>query len=297
MSWIESHDELPTHPKTRKAARKLGVNVPTTIGHLHVLWYWCLSHRPDGRLEGMDSEDIADAAEWDGDPDVFTDALTSAGWLDDDAGTLVVHDWWDGAGKTIKRRKYATERQRRARESQPDDGQVTDDEPDGNGDDASDSRDSHGDVTRDTHDGHVADRDRDSDKDQDPPPGRNGKPFVSKLADELREEHGFDPEERQTWSKAFHDLLAYALEHLPEERHHSTAMGVIFGYAEKSKVQVTREARNHTARLVATHPPLKVLNAWDQAIQWGAGIDGEHGKDALALSKYAAAVLAGKGDR
>ena len=152
MAWIESHDELPTHPKTRKAARKLGVSVPTVIGHLHVLWYWCLTHRPNGVLDGMDADDVADAAGWDDDGEPFVKALLAAGWLDDDAGTMVVHDWWDGAGKTIKRRKFATERQRRARDTDATDDTITDE-----------SHDSHTDVTRDTQTGHGADSDRDSD--------------------------------------------------------------------------------------------------------------------------------------
>jgi hypothetical protein len=158
MAWIESHEELPTHPKTRKAARRLGVSVPTVIGHLHVLWYWCLTHAPDGRLEGMDADDVADAAGWDGqDVDLFAKTMESVGFLDDEGGTLVVHDWWEGAGKTILRRKNATTRQRRARESRQS-------EPE--------SRDSHAAVTRDTQASHGADSDIDSDRDKDLTPLR-----------------------------------------------------------------------------------------------------------------------------
>ena len=153
MAWIESHDELPTHPKTRKAARKLGVGAPQVIGHLHVLWYWCLTHRPDGRLDGMDSDDVADAAGWPDEGEAFVKAMVTSGWLDDDNGTLAVHDWWDGAGKTIRRRKFATERQRRARDTSDSDEQVTEE-----------SHGSHADVTRDTQTSHGADSDSDSDK-------------------------------------------------------------------------------------------------------------------------------------
>jgi len=153
MAWIESHEELPTHPKTRKAARKLGVGAPQVIGHLHVLWYWCLTHRPDGRLDGMDSDDVADAAGWPDEGETFVKAMVMSGWLDDDNGTLAVHDWWDGAGKTIRRRKFATERQRRARDTSDSDEQVT-----------GESHDSHADVTRDTQASHGADSDSDSDK-------------------------------------------------------------------------------------------------------------------------------------
>jgi len=151
MAWIESHDELPTHPKTAKLSRRLGVSKPTAVGHLHFLWWWCLTHRPDGVLYGMDADEIADAAGWDDDPVAFVDALFAAGWLDDDGEHLSVHDWWDGAGKTIKRRKFATERQRKARDTHPKQDV---------------SHDSHADVTRDTHASHGADSDSDSDRDK-----------------------------------------------------------------------------------------------------------------------------------
>ena len=157
MAWIESHDELPTHPKVRSLSRKLGVSVPTVIGHLHVLWYWCLTHRPDGELSDMDADGVADAAGWEGEGETFVKAMLLAGWLDDNGGILVVHDWWDGAGKTIKRRTFATERQRNARDKQKDNDGVTDE-----------SHDSHADVTRDTSVSHGADSDSDSDKNLNP---------------------------------------------------------------------------------------------------------------------------------
>jgi len=162
MAWIESHDELPTHPKTAKLARRIGTSKPAAVGHLHFLWWWCLTHRPDGWLRNMDADDIADAAGWEGDADAFVAALADSGWLDydQDVGDYFVHDWWDGAGKTIKRRKFATERQRKARDA------------DGF---ASDSRDSHGDVTRDTHASHGADSDSDSDRDKKPKSGTSSR--------------------------------------------------------------------------------------------------------------------------
>ena len=95
MAWIESHDELPTHPKTAKLARRIGTSKPAAVGHLHFLWWWCITHRPDGWLRDMDGDDIADAAGWEGDADVFVEGLSAAGWLDFDAevGDYFVHDW------------------------------------------------------------------------------------------------------------------------------------------------------------------------------------------------------------
>ena len=155
MAWIESHDELPTHPKTAKLARRIGTSKPAAVGHLHFLWWWCITHRPDGWLRDMDGDDIADAAGWEGDADVFVEGLSAAGWLDFDAevGDYFVHDWWDGAGKTIKRRKFATTRQRKARDTGTQDVE---------------SQDGHADVTRDTQASHGADSDRDRDRDKEP---------------------------------------------------------------------------------------------------------------------------------
>lgn len=112
MPWIESHDVLPTHPKTAKLARRLGVSKPAAVGHLHFLWWWCITHRPEGVLHGLDADDIAEACGWDGDSADLIDALFTSGWLDDDGEALVVHDWWEHAGQTIARRDKATQEQR-----------------------------------------------------------------------------------------------------------------------------------------------------------------------------------------
>jgi hypothetical protein len=106
MAYLQSHQELATHPKTRKASRRLGVSIPTMIGHLHLLWYWALDHAPEGDLSRFDPDDLADAAEWEGDPDEFVKTLMgcgpgdSSGFLDPD-GKL--HDWDEYGGKYGKR--------------------------------------------------------------------------------------------------------------------------------------------------------------------------------------------------
>jgi hypothetical protein len=99
MAWIESHQELARHPKTRKLARKLDVSLPAAIGHLHILWWWALDHAFDGDLTGWDSEDVALGAMWEGDPEVFIKALIESrgasghGFLEQDGERLFLHDW------------------------------------------------------------------------------------------------------------------------------------------------------------------------------------------------------------
>ena len=106
MAWIPSHQELRSHPKTRKAARRAGVSLPTMIGHLHLLWYWALDLAEDGDLAKFDDEDIADGAGWEDDPEVFVQALVQCG-SGGGQGFLTadrrLHDWDEYGGKYAKR--------------------------------------------------------------------------------------------------------------------------------------------------------------------------------------------------
>lgn len=102
MAWIPSHQSLRDHPKTRKAARRLGVTLPTMIGHLHLLWYWALDLAPDGDVSKFDDDDLSDAADWTGDPATFVAALVecgpggTVGFIDSDRR---LHDWDEYGGK------------------------------------------------------------------------------------------------------------------------------------------------------------------------------------------------------
>lgn len=117
MAWIESHQTLRQHPKTKKLSRKLGVSIPAAIGHLHCLWWWALDYADDGDLSRYDKEDIADAAMWEVEhADIFVSAMISAGLIDETDTGYVLHDWSDYAGKLIERREANRERTRKWRE-------------------------------------------------------------------------------------------------------------------------------------------------------------------------------------
>ena len=75
MAWIESHQDLDDHPKTRKAAQLLGLSIPAMVGHLHILWHWALKYAQDGDLTDYSESDIALGARWDGDGGRFVRAL------------------------------------------------------------------------------------------------------------------------------------------------------------------------------------------------------------------------------
>ncbi len=125
MAWIESHQELDDHPKTRKAALMLGVSVPAIIGHLHILWHWALSYASNGDLTDFSAEDIALAARWEDDPEAFINAMVNcrlgnkrAGFLErTEDGRLLIHDWWEYAGKLVAKRQADAERKRNERAS------------------------------------------------------------------------------------------------------------------------------------------------------------------------------------
>lgn len=122
MAWIEFHQSLVNHPKTKRAARLLGIPQPHMIGLLGCLWLWALEYAQDGDLTGFTPAEIAEEAKWSGNPDEFLQALLLCGTEggpgfceQTNGGRLVIHDWYEYAGKLIERRAQDAERKRRGR--------------------------------------------------------------------------------------------------------------------------------------------------------------------------------------
>lgn len=107
MAWIESHQSLAKHRKLLRLSGILRVDRVTMIGHLHLLWWWGMDNADiDGSLGDVTPYELAEAAEWRGDPQEFASALVEAGFVDlDDDGGYVLHDWYDYAGKLNERRE------------------------------------------------------------------------------------------------------------------------------------------------------------------------------------------------
>nr|DAI56782.1 MAG TPA: Primosomal protein 1 [Caudoviricetes sp.] len=112
MAWIESHQELWRHPKTKKLARLLHISIPTAVGHLHGLWYWAMDFAQDGDLSTYDAEDIADAVMWEGDAQEFLDALVESKYADQTEHGVVIHDWFDYAGGLLESKARKREQSR-----------------------------------------------------------------------------------------------------------------------------------------------------------------------------------------
>lgn len=123
MAYVEAHAGLRDHLKTKKVARLLGVPKVQVIGHMLCLWWWCQEYAQDGDLSSFDVADIAEAAEYEGDPQTFVDALLDcgvkggAGFLhhDQDTGALLINDWYQYGGKLFVQRAQSAERMRNYR--------------------------------------------------------------------------------------------------------------------------------------------------------------------------------------
>lgn len=132
MAWIESHQELARHPKTKKFARLLGVSLPAALGHLHLFWWWAMDYAQDGDISRYDMEELADACGWEGEPKKMFHALLDAGFTEGDNGDYHIHDWFDYAGRLIEQREKNKERKRMSRAkkgdvTRPSRGQASDD--------------------------------------------------------------------------------------------------------------------------------------------------------------------------
>jgi len=86
---------LPGHHKTAKLIRRIGKD---GVCSLVFLWAYVAQHRPDGRLTGIDAEDIAIIAKWDGDPEEFVNVLVDVGFIDRGPDCLIIHDWTNHNG-------------------------------------------------------------------------------------------------------------------------------------------------------------------------------------------------------
>lgn len=81
---------LPTHPKTKKLIRRLGVGA---AWHLVRLFLWVAENRSDGDLSGLSDEDLELAVDFDGEEGAFVHALRDVGFIDGEQGAGRIHDW------------------------------------------------------------------------------------------------------------------------------------------------------------------------------------------------------------
>lgn len=158
MAWIEAHQGLAQHPKTKRLARMLNISTAEAIGHLFLFWWWAMDYADDGDLSKYDAFDIADAAQWGGDPEAFLKAMIecgpggSAGFIEERDGGLFVHDWETYMGRLLEKREQNRQRQAKFRGKNAD---VTRDTSQAGADTVSTSRGSNALFTRDKDVSHA----------------------------------------------------------------------------------------------------------------------------------------------
>lgn len=133
MAWIEAHQGLPQHPKTKRFARMLNISTREAVGSLFMFWWWALEYASDGDISKYDATDIADALQWDRDPEELVNALIncgpsgSKGFIEKTDSGMFIHDWNKFGGRLFERREKNRIRQARLREKNVSDESVTHD--------------------------------------------------------------------------------------------------------------------------------------------------------------------------
>jgi hypothetical protein len=95
--------EALDHPKTLDLAARLGIELPTAIGHLELLWAFTGKKAPQGNIGKWPDGAIARACYWMGRPEVFLLALQESGFIDPDSlHRFTIHDWPEHAPRWVK---------------------------------------------------------------------------------------------------------------------------------------------------------------------------------------------------
>jgi hypothetical protein len=122
--YVPTYQSLGSNLKTIRAARMLGIDKPTMVGHLLFLWWWAMDHAVSGDLSNLRDEEIEEIALWTREPGRFVHALIEArgpsghGFLERADGVTRIHDWDDFAGAYVlaKDRHAAKMRSLRAKQ-------------------------------------------------------------------------------------------------------------------------------------------------------------------------------------
>lgn len=82
MAYCKLEDTFRDNRKPKRLARALGIPPAHARGLLAGLWSWAVTNEPDGNLEKLDNDEIAEAADWADDADSFVEAMAEVGLLD-----------------------------------------------------------------------------------------------------------------------------------------------------------------------------------------------------------------------
>jgi hypothetical protein len=110
MNFIPVYDTLPRHRKTKKLMRLLDISLFDAMGYLTTFWFWAMDFASNGELDKYDPCDIADAATWSDDPNLFLNAMIEAGFVDKIGDALSIHDWMEYGGKLLTSKQQHAKR-------------------------------------------------------------------------------------------------------------------------------------------------------------------------------------------
>lgn len=97
MAYCRLEDTFRTDAKFTKLARTLEIERAHARGLAAGLWSWAVTNAPDGFLGRIDAEDLAEAAEWSGDPDALMESMVSIGLIDRVEGGFEIHAYYKRA--------------------------------------------------------------------------------------------------------------------------------------------------------------------------------------------------------
>lgn len=110
--YIPLHLDLTDDPKFLRLARRLGVGKRDLYWSLTSLWKWAMRFAQDGDISSYDTEEIAIAADWEGDAGEWLTGLIAVGFIDRTAdGGLALHNWMAYGGKLIVNKRSNADRQ------------------------------------------------------------------------------------------------------------------------------------------------------------------------------------------
>lgn len=123
LAWISVHDHVEGG-KLRELAKEIGCSQKEALGILVSLWLWGLNNADrTGKLRSCDKGDIAEEVLASGiseglEPEKIVDSLIEKNWIDEEDGSLYLHDWdtWQEQWyKFLRMKEYDAERKRRDR--------------------------------------------------------------------------------------------------------------------------------------------------------------------------------------
>ena len=114
MGWSKLEGSFRNHPKLKRLARGLDVRPAEGRGLMAGLWAWCDQMAPDGDLSDFDAGEIADGADWAGNPELFIDAAAESGLMDiGEDGSRRLHNFLERAESHRKAKQKAALREKK----------------------------------------------------------------------------------------------------------------------------------------------------------------------------------------